>query len=114
MDRSKDKASPEALFTEALLQSGSAISKGELRLLTAGLSMLRANENDPVRLNKIEMTAIESLMAYVAYKQGIPEKTVHSVLCATYGVQEMQQIDPENYPDVMDYLMNVTIQNAVN
>lgn len=69
MTKPQSTKTPAESFKDAT--EGKEFSSGDLRLLTSGLVALRKAHEAP--LNNIELQSIYSMVAYVAYTQGVCE-----------------------------------------
>ncbi len=88
------------------------ISTGELNRLTSALIAHRkANEKS---LNKIELTAVLGLIAYVAHTQKVREETVCEVITTHYGIGAVAALPSRLYQDAIEYLVDLKMDQVVN
>lgn len=112
MDKLKKQIPPEDIFSQALDQAGPNISDGDMRLLLSGLAALRAAREKP--LNKNELSAVKSLIAYVAYTQNVTEAMVETILMARYEVSSINALVSKQYNDIVEFLIDVQMKTVVN
>ncbi|HBM90942.1 MAG TPA: hypothetical protein DD400_03575 [Rhodospirillaceae bacterium] len=108
----KTQITPEELFTHAISENRSELSEADLRLLISGLTALREASTKP--LNKIELNAVRGMVAYVAYTQGADEAMVASVLAAHYSTDKIEDLPSRCYPNIIEFLVDLNMDNLVN
>ena len=90
----------------------SEISADELNRLTSALIAHRkANEKF---LNKIELTAVLGLIAYVAHTQKVREETVCEIVTTHYGIGAVSALPSRLYQDAVEYLVDLKMDKVVN
>lgn len=112
MSKTRTAPSPEDLLAEALAENEFSLTAGELRLLTSGFMALRDAQRKP--LNEVERRAIAGMIAYVAYTQSVKEETVESIVTATFGVNSLKALPSCRYHEVVEYLVDLQMNNIVN
>lgn len=112
MTKTRTTLSPEALLAEALADNEFSLTAGELRLLTSGFMALRDAQRKP--LNEVERRAITGMIAYVAYTQSVNEETVESIVTANFGVNRVNALPSCRYQEVVEYLVDLQMNNIVN
>jgi len=88
------------------------ISTGELnRLTSAFIAHRKANEKP---LNKIELTAVFGLIAYIAHTQKVREDTVCEIMTSHYGINAVAALPSRLYQDAIEYLVDLKMDQIVN
>lgn len=109
----KTKAiSPEEIFHQAVAMGGEQFSPGEYRLLMSGLQALR--EVCEKRLNGIELMAVKSMIAYIAYTRKISEEIVSNMVVTQFGVNDITRLLSRSYFDIIEYLIDLETAKLVN
>lgn len=110
MTKPQSTKTPAESFKDAT--EGKEFSSGDLRLLTSGLVALRKAHEAP--LNNIELQSIYSMVAYVAYTQGVCENTVASILTAKFGGEDVKTLPSRHYQQMIEYLVDLEMDKVLN
>jgi hypothetical protein len=94
-----ESASPENIYLSAV------------KALSAELKNLRADE--PV-LNKLERTSIDALISYTAYMGKAHEAVVRSMVETRFCADAVAKIHHQEYDEVIRYLLDLNVNEAVN
>ncbi len=102
---------PDEIFYAAVAQAGPNLAPDGMRLLLSGLDMLKKEKPS---LRKNELTAIYSMIAYVAYEQKICETTVAAVLLATFGGEELKDQPSHLFQPMINFLVDLDLKKTIN
>jgi len=64
----------------------------------------------PHPLNDIEMKAVRSMIAYVAWKEGNTEEKICEFLLTAFGVTTLQTMPSSRYDDILHFLLAPTLE----
>lgn len=103
---------PEEIFAQALQQDRPQLTDKDMRLLVSGYTALQASRGKP--LNDVEMMAVTAMVAYTAYKNQTCEDKVRMILNAQFSVSEIAQIPSQQYPNVIQFLVDLEIPRVLN
>lgn len=110
MSKPQPAKTHEELFSDAT--EGQELSSGDLSLLVSGYAALKKAGEKP--LNDIELQSIYSMIAYVAYTQGVCENTVASILTAKFGGEDVRTLLSRHYQNMIEFLVDLEIDKVVN
>lgn len=65
-------------------------------------------------LNKLELTSISALLAYVCYNQNAAPETVQAIVEAKFGVNDITKIKESEYQRVIEFLVDLRIDEITN
>ncbi len=112
MPKSKHYLSPEDIFAQALRDNKKVFKPAELRLLTSGLTALRAHREKTLTIT--ELQSIKALLAYVAFSQEISEDNITALLLADYNAKTVEKLPSYRYQEIVEYLVDFEVDTVVH
>lgn len=103
---------PEELFAEVMQQDRGSLTEKDLRLLVSGLTALRVQQEKPI--NKIELMAVNAMIAYAAYQHHTSEDVVRALLLSTFPAAEICQLPALCYQQIIAFLADLEIPKVLN
>ena len=81
------------------------------RLAVCSTCLRSANEK---LVNTIERTALSGMMAYVAHTQKVLPVIVRDALTSYYGIPEIKALPSRLYQNAVEFLVDLSMKQAVN
>lgn len=74
----------------------------------------KAAETASAVLNRMELSSIYALLAYVAYTQNVSEDLVKEVVQTEFGVSDIGCMESHAYDDAIRFLVDLQIEMLLN
>ena len=65
-------------------------------------------------MNKLELTSVSALVAYVAHAENISESTVAEMVTTHFHVEEVTKLPSRSYDDVIRFLVDAQMNILLN